>query len=78
MVGDILNIGLYRVWHDLDPARLQVLGQVHDAILGQTDRGDTATIAEVMDRMVFPIPVMGRIMEIPVDCKVGPNWRDMH
>lgn len=77
MVGDILNIGLYRVWHDLDPDRLQVLGQVHDAILGQTAKGDSATIEEVKARMVFPIPVMGRVMEIPVDCKRGPNWRDM-
>jgi DNA polymerase I-like protein with 3'-5' exonuclease and polymerase domains len=73
-VGDLLNIGLYRIWNELEP-RVQLLGQVHDAILGQA-REETfdKDMQDVLDCMHNPLVINGRSMVIPTSAEVGYSW----
>ncbi len=76
MTADVLNLGLWLCWNDLDPWFIHLLAQVHDAILFQfpEDREDVIT-ASVLDRMRIEVPMRdGRIMVIPVDPATGMNW----
>jgi len=75
LVGDILNYGLYRIWNELEP-EVQVLGQVHDAVIGQTKTIDKHE-KFVLDCLTNPINVNGREMIIPVELKHSTkSWRD--
>ena len=83
MVADILNAALWWVWKDLDtvgPPRgawdhpVELLAQVHDAILGQVWIGDDAALTEVLARMTLPVEIGGRTMTIPVEMMRGKNW----
>jgi len=74
MVADILNVALWVVWRDFDPERVQLLAQVHDAILCQAKVGDVEAIRLVADSMTIPVPIYGRVMTIPVEMQVGGNW----
>lgn len=87
-VAEILNIGLARVFKELDtrvvlhrapserdPNRVWLLAQVHDAILGEVRRGDTNALRRVQDLMRIDVPMAGgRTMNIDVDMAVGDNW----
>ncbi len=73
-VADVLNIALWCCWKALDPDRVQLLSQVHDAILFQYPRGDNEAVAEVVKHMIIPIPIGSRVMTIPVEVQVGANW----
>lgn len=76
LVADVLNVALWRVWRDLDPAPVQLLAQVHDAILFQVPRGaegDEATTA-LVERMLVPVEMHGGTMTIPVEVLRGGNW----
>ena len=75
-IGDLLNLGLYRVWNELED--VDILGQVHDAILGQfpKDKADEI-IPKILKCMANPLTVHGRQMIIPSDCEIGTNWKDM-
>ena len=77
-IGDLLNLGLYRVWRELHGKGVQILGQVHDAILGQipTEEVDTL-VPEILKRMHNPLTVGKKEMIIPSDCEVGTNWKAM-
>jgi hypothetical protein len=77
-IGDLLNIGLYRVWNELKDEGVEVLGQVHDAILGQFPIGTEADIIpKILERMKNPMQVGGREMIIPSDCETGLDWKNM-
>lgn len=79
-VGDILNTGLWRVWHKYDPWMIELLAQVHDAILCQFRPRDLdAAVAALRECMEIPIWVVdfqgtGRWCTIPVEIAVGENW----
>ena len=77
-IGDLLNMGLYRVWNELRDDGVQVLGQVHDAILGQVP---TEKIDELMPKIVAcmtnPIQVGERTLVIPSSVEVGNTWKNM-
>jgi len=79
-VGDILNLGLWRVWRHLDPHLVQLLAQVHDAILGQWRIGDRAeAISRITECMRVAVPVVDfqgveRMCVIPVEIAAGLNW----
>lgn len=76
MTADVLDLALWHVWRDLDPGVIQLLAQVHDAILFQfpADREEEVT-AEVLARMAIPVPMRGgRTMVIPVEPATGWNW----
>lgn len=73
-VADVLNIALWLVWKEMDPGLVQLLAQVHDAILFQFPRGQLEAVRGVTQRMTLPIPVGEREMVIPVEVTVGRNW----
>lgn len=79
-VAHILNLGLWRVWKELDPWIVMVLAQVHDAILGQWPKERRMEAAkELFKRMDMPLPVSSptgtRIMRIGVEIMAGLNWK---
>ena len=71
-VADILNLGLLRVWWELDGGDFQILAQVHDAILVQYKRDED--LLRAVDLMTIPVRVGDRTMTIPVGITVGYNW----
>jgi DNA polymerase-1 len=77
VVGDILNTALWRVWHY--EKRVQLLGQVHDAIVFQYP-DNPATETEILNRILdltrIPIHTPNRTLTIPSECKIGWNWGD--
>lgn len=83
-VAHILNLGLWRVWRDMDRQDTdlvaQLLAQVHDAIFGQWRKEQRMEAArEVKRRMLIPFPVLGvdgktRICTIQVEILTGHNW----
>ncbi len=77
-VGDLLNIGLYRIWDELEP-QVQILGQVHDAVLGQARvESFDKDMQAVLDCMHNPLLINGREMVIPTSAEVGFSWsKDM-
>jgi DNA polymerase I-like protein with 3'-5' exonuclease and polymerase domains len=57
---------------------VQILGQVHDAILGQIPTEEVDTLVhEILKRMHNPLTVGKKEMIIPSDCEVGTNWKAM-
>lgn len=82
LVGELLNLGMLHVWRkfDLETSEIQLLAQVHDAILIQyEDRGYDYEL-DLFDRIIntlqVPVDVHGREMYIPASVEgVGWNWR---
>jgi DNA polymerase I-like protein with 3'-5' exonuclease and polymerase domains len=83
-VGDLLNLGMWRVWKYMQ-GEVQLLGQLHDAILIQYDDDpavERRVIACAIALMTIPVMVTDvrlrgaetREMVIPVDASVGWNW----
>jgi DNA polymerase I-like protein with 3'-5' exonuclease and polymerase domains len=69
---------LYRVWKELFEHGVEVLGQVHDAVLGQCpiDKVDEL-IPQVISCLENPIEVKGKTMVIPSDAEVGDSWKNL-
>jgi len=78
MTSDILCVGLWRVWKQLDPEDAQLLLNGHDSILAQvpTEKLDFV-VGEINNLMKVKVPVHGKDMVIPVELASGPNWRDL-
>ena len=77
-IGDLLNLGLLKVWQNLRHSGLDILGQVHDAILGQCYINKVDTLMpEVLKQMNNPLMIKGREMIIPSSVEVGNTWKDM-
>jgi len=72
-VGDLLNVGLFRIWNELEPD-VQVLGQVHDAVLGQFPIDGEGWEDKIIECMVNPVTVNGHLMSIPSSIEMGMNW----
>lgn len=79
MIGEILNLGLYRVWEELEKKRrvVEILGQIHDAIIFQYPEREPEVVHEVCQLMTIPVPIGNNTMTIPVEVKVGYNWKDL-
>jgi DNA polymerase I-like protein with 3'-5' exonuclease and polymerase domains len=78
-LADIEDLAMWRVWHDLELQGLQLLAQVHDAILFQYPRGELSLVREALQRMRIPLPVTDfqgttRMAVIGVEAAVGRNW----
>lgn len=74
--ADRLNIGLYRIWHDMSP-RIEILLQLYDAIYFQyrEDDDEEEIVAEALRLVDVPIKLAnGRIFTVPGEAKVGWNW----
>ncbi len=79
LLADIDDIALYRVWLDLEEQEVQLLAQVHDALLHQFPKGHYDLEREVLKRMQIPVPITDyrgntRIMTIGVETATGANW----
>lgn len=77
MVGHIVSIGISRIWNELP--EIQLLMQVHDAILFQFPKGHYDLVYRAQNLMKIPVSVTGcdnktRVMTIGVDAAVGHNW----
>jgi len=79
-VADILDLALWLLWREHDPELVQVLAQVHDAVLGQfpTEKREAALLA-IQEAMTIPVEILGadgkwRTMVIPVEIAIGQNW----
>ena len=66
------------MWSELFPEGVEILGQVHDAVLGQcpNDKVDYL-IPKVIDCLENSIDVKGRSMIIPSDAEVGDSWKNL-
>lgn len=85
-VADILDLAMWRVWDALDvdagnePERvLQLLAQIHDALLAQYPKERRDVLHEMRRLMQIPIPVtdpqgITRIMQIEAEIAIGDNW----
>lgn len=73
-VADIINLALWQVWKNLDPNLVQLLAQVHDALLFQFPRGKVEAVRQVLDFMTLPLDINGRTMVIPTEAAIGRNW----
>lgn len=80
VVGDLLNLALWRVWKFLP--EVELLAQVHDSIVFQYREGMEETVLpRAMELASIPLTVQNEAGEamtitIPSDCKVGFNWAD--
>ena len=78
LIGDILNLGLYRVWASelCRSGKVQVIAQVHDAILVQyPEELENEIVPQILKLMEIEVPVNGRVMMIPTEASVGWNWQ---
>jgi DNA polymerase I-like protein with 3'-5' exonuclease and polymerase domains len=80
IIGDLLNLGLLKVWYwmQLKEQLIHCQLQLHDGFLAGVpeDKVDTV-ISRMRELMTIPLEVNNRTMVVPVEFKVGYNWRDM-
>jgi DNA polymerase-1 len=75
VVGDLLNLGAYRIWRDGPSAGVRLMAQLHDAVLIDFPDGEDARIVPwIAERMAIPLEVGGRTFVIPNDFSSGWNW----
>lgn len=77
MVGHIISIGLMRIYDALPD--IQLLAQVHDAILFQFPKGRYDLVYEALELMKVPVVIKAvdgtvRTMVIGTEAAVGNNW----
>lgn len=77
-VGDLLNLGLTRSWHNLPP-EWSLLMQNHDAVLAQVPEEAAPEHIHKFFHHYYEIPttIHGRTFTIPMDIKIGKNWGTM-
>jgi DNA polymerase I-like protein with 3'-5' exonuclease and polymerase domains len=73
-VADIVNLAMLRIWRTLDPEVLELLSQVHDALIAQYKVENREVLHKMKALMEIPIPVNGRIMIIQPEIAYGRNW----
>lgn len=81
VIADVLNMALLKVWTALQVQQplVEVLAQVHDAILFQYDEErEDEVIPHALSLMEIPVEINGRIMLVPVEAKIGYDWRTMY
>jgi hypothetical protein len=78
-VAHIINIAVWRMWKELDPDRIRLLAQVHDALVWLERLGDDETLRRALQLMAIPIPVVdvngiSRYVTIKTEAERGLNW----
>lgn len=78
-LADIMDIALWLVWYYLEPLGVELLAQVHDAILHLTPQDRLDLEREVLKLMKIDVPVtdingVTRTMTIGVESAIGKNW----
>lgn len=79
----VTNYALRNLWYDTDNRTsrgglfIEPLIQVHDAVAGQyPSRLREFAGRKFKEWFTVPLIVQGIKVNIPVDCKYGPNWKD--
>ena len=77
-IGDILNLGLlkvFRLWDEFYGGPIQILLQVHDAIVFQyPEEWPTGKLEELARDLVVPFRHNGELCRIGADVAAGFNW----
>lgn len=78
MVAHLINLSMWNVW-DAFPDLDLLMAQIHDALLGEVDEGDHATLRRIKELMTIPVDITGidgktRTMTLGVELAVGLNW----
>lgn len=78
-VAHIIDIGVWRIWKEMDPHEVELLAQVHDALLFQYPKGRLDLVKKALELMRVPVPVLGadgklRVVTIETEAAVGQNW----
>lgn len=79
-VAHIINIAVWQLWMELDPHALQLLAQIHDAILWQHLVAERdAVLSAAAPLMRIPVPITDfrgvvRTAIIETEAAVGHNW----
>ena len=69
---------MLKVWQNLRHEGLDILAQVHDAILGQCDIDKVDILMpQVLKQMNNPLEIKEKEMIIPSSIEVGHTWKDM-
>ena len=75
LISDVLNTGLWRIWKYMP--EVQVLAQVHDAVLFQyPEELEDDILPRAIQLIQIPISIGPRTMIIPSEAKIGWNWGD--
>ena len=82
-VADLIDMAIWHIWYELEPHPVQLLAQVHDAILFQFPKGQYDAVKKVLTLMNIPIDITDyrgntRTLTIGVDAKCGINWGKHH
>lgn len=73
-VAQLLNLALYRIWRDV--REVQLLGQVHDAVVLQyPEEIENEVLPKVLEKMATRLTWKGRSLVIPADVMIGWNWQ---
>lgn len=77
----IVNKGVRRVYKELvltSNGEFRMKAQVHDSVLAQYPIAlRSFYVPRMQECMRNPVVIHGRVLKIPIDVKVGPNWKDM-
>lgn len=75
IVAHVISIGIHRLYKTRKETGIQLLAQVHDAILGQypIERREES-IAIIKEAMRVPLPIGDRVMTIATEVAAGKNW----
>lgn len=74
-IADTLNFAAWKVQKRWQGKDVELLAQVHDAIVVQYDEDkEDEILPEILKEMIFPVPINGRTMIIGVDAETGWNW----
>lgn len=75
ITADVINTGLANLYE----AGFDVLAQVHDEVLLQIPQQEDfkPKLLEITKLCTIPMMINGRELVIPVDIKVGSNWREL-
>ena len=74
-VADLLNLSLFTLYTSFP--NIQLLAQIHDAILFQFPENDIPLALSAASAMSVPIKISGKEMKIPVEVKIGWDWKNM-
>lgn len=81
LTGAVLNRGFWKIWklQKERPRDMRMKAQIHDSVLVQyhDEWFNIDFVHEILTRMENPIPIHGRILNIPVDYKLGNSWANM-
>lgn len=78
-VAHIIDMAAWRIDKEFDPDRIELLAQVHDALVWQQDPEDLETLYQAAALMMISVPVVDvvgkmRYALIEAEIAIGKNW----